>query len=477
MSDLPTQSLTTLAALIRAREVSPVEVVQAHLKRIEQFNPMLNAIVTVQPDVMKLARDAEAAIMRGEKIGPLHGVPLTIKDTIETKGLLTTSGSRVRAGYVPQQDANAVARLRNAGAIILGKTNVSEMAAAYDTENPVFGHANNPYDLQRTSGGSSGGEAAAIAACLSPGGLGSDLMGSVRIPAHFCGIVGLKPSAERVPCDGHIPSTNGATRHGAAMGPLARNVEDATLLFRVLSNLDMVESDALQGNARGADKLRGMAVAWHTYDGVTPVTEETQRAVESASRALASAGLEVREEKPPAVEHGHDLWSKLFARSAAWELRAEYRGRDDEAGVLVRFLLESSLDAPTAPLDEFSNAWELRNQLRETLLEWMSETPLIIAPVGATNAFAHGTRKFDIRGETVSVFRAFSYAQTYNVFDLPAVCVPAGVSHDGLPLGVQIIGKPFAEDAILAAGILIERALGGWREPELALSHEADNPL
>ena len=275
--------------------------------------------------------------MRGDKIGPLHGVPLTIKDTIETKGFGLPAARAFAPIMCRMQDATAVARLRNAGAIILGKTNVSEMAAAYDTENPVFGHANNPYDLQRTSGGSSGGEAAAIAACLSPGGLGSDLAGSVRIPAHFCGIVGFKPSAERVPCNGHIPSTNGATRHGAATGSLARSVEDAALLFRVIANLDMVESDALPVNAWGADKLRGVAVAWHTYDGVTPVTEETQRAVESASRALASAGLEVREERPPVVEHGHDLWTKLFARTAALQLRSEYQGRDDEAGSTCSF--------------------------------------------------------------------------------------------------------------------------------------------
>ena len=187
---------------IKRRKISPVEVAENHLRRISELNPALNAIVTVAPDVLERARAAEAAVMRGDELGVLHGVPLTIKDTIETAGLRTTSGSKLRADYVPTVDAPAVRRLREAGAIILGKTNAAEMAMDYNAANPVFGRTNHPHDPKLTPGGSSGGEAVAIATGMSSGGLGSDLAGSVRIPAHFCGIAGLKATTGRVPGGG-----------------------------------------------------------------------------------------------------------------------------------------------------------------------------------------------------------------------------------------------------------------------------------
>ena len=478
MSELTKESLSHLSALIRARKVSPVEVLEAHLNRIDQLNPMLNAIVTLAPDALENARQAEAAIMRGETKGALHGVPITIKDTIETKGLLTTSGSRVRANYVPIEDAPAVARLRHAGAIILGKTNVAEMAAAYDTENPVFGHTNNPYDLRRTSGGSSGGEAAAIAACMSPGGLGSDLMGSIRVPAHFCGIVGLKPTTGRVPCAGHIPDSTGPAAVGAVIGPMARIVEDVALLFSVIAGLENSESVSRpMSDVLTRMDLRGCRVAWHSFDGVSPVTDETRHAVESAASALANAGLEVREENPPAIEHGQDLWSALFAHATLLQMRREYAGQEHKAGALVRYLLDSSLTVEPPSNDDYSRARIERDQLRATLVHWMKATPLIIAPVGAATAFEHGVRRVDIGGEAVSIFRSFSYSQTFNVFDLPSVCVTVGQSREGLPIGVQIIGRPYMEDSVLVAAQIVEESFGGWRQPLLALPTEGDNPL
>src|SRR4026208_1775513 len=190
-SNLTSRSLLEIAALLRAGQVSPVVVVEAYLERIARLNPELNAIVTIAPAVLDQAKRAEAALAQKDALGPLHGVPITIKDTIDTAGIRTTSGSRVREYHVPSVDAVAVARLKAAGAIILGKTNTPEMAIPYETDNPIFGRTNNPYDFERTPGGSSGGEAAAIAACISPAGLGSDLSGSIRVPAHFCGIAGL----------------------------------------------------------------------------------------------------------------------------------------------------------------------------------------------------------------------------------------------------------------------------------------------
>src|SRR6266850_8590942 len=314
MTDLITQSLTKLAELIRARKVSPVEITEAYLQQIDKLNPTLNAVVTLAPDVMDKARLAESALTSGKILGALHGVPVTIKDTIETSGLRSTSGSRTRAGFIPDCDAPAVARLKAAGAIILGKTNVAEMAMDYTADNPVFGRTNNPYDLSRTPGGSSGGEAAAISTCMSPGGLGSDLAGSIRIPAHFCGIVGLKPGTGRVPGGRQCPPSAGPYSLGSVIGPMARYVADVQLLFRVLAG-------AVSSRDDQRTELAGQRVAWYTDDGISPVTAETRTAVQSAARALADAGLLVEEQRPPSVEHALDVWLKLFSRASVVFLR------------------------------------------------------------------------------------------------------------------------------------------------------------
>src|SRR5688500_18235793 len=272
-------NLKELVRAIVAREVSAVEVAQTYLERISRLNPALNAIVTVAPDVLERARAAEAALMRGDAAGALHGVPVTIKDTIETAGLRTTSGSKIRADFVPTTDAPAVARLKAAGAIVLGKTNAAEMAMNYTADNPVFGRTNHPHDPKLTPGGSSGGEAVAIATGMSPGGIGSDLAGSVRIPAHFCGVAGLKPSTGRVPGDGQFPPSTGPYGLGAVVGPLARRVGDLRLLLNALSNRTEPSRD-----------VHGARVAWYTHDGVSPVTEETARAVEAVAKVLTEAG-------------------------------------------------------------------------------------------------------------------------------------------------------------------------------------------
>ncbi|MGB7924308.1 MAG: amidase [Pyrinomonadaceae bacterium] len=468
---------TRLAELIRGREVSPVEVVEAHLRRIEELNPHLNAVVTLAPDAISRARSMEAAIMRGDLVGALHGVPFTVKDTIETQGVRTTSGSLMRAAYVPLEDAPSVARLKAAGAIMIGKTNVSEMAMNYDADNPVFGRTNNPHDTARTPGGSSGGCAAAISACLSPASLGSDMTGSVRVPAHFCGICSLKPTTGRIAASGHLPLTTGPFSLAASLGPMARSVEDLALFYGALAGRDAAgPAPAL---ASRIERLRGWRVAWYTDDGVTPVTAETRRAVEAAARSLEEAGLLSDEQRPPGVERAPGLWPALFARASALQLREVYKGHEEKAGDFVRAMLANAERAQPPTLDEFIEAWMERDRLRAALLEWMKVWPLVVAPVGAAPAFEHGSRKVRVGDQTLSVFRAFSYSQTYNVFGLPVACVPAGNSMEGLPIGIQIIGRPFDEESVLAAALIVERSLGGWQPPPppFALSPEGDNPL
>lgn len=450
MDELVEQSLKAIAKLIRQREVSAVEVAEAHLERIGRLNPSLNAIVTLAPDVIERARAAETALLRGDQVGALLGVPVTVKDTIDTAGLRTTSGSKIRACYVPERDAPAVARLKAAGAIVLGKTNAAEMAMDYTADNLVFGRTNHPFDSNLTPGGSSGGEAVAIATCMSPGGIGSDLAGSIRIPAHFCGICGLKPTTGRIPGELQFPPSIGPYSLGAVIGPMARTVGDLSLLFGALSK-DPFE--------RSSFDLRGLRAAWFTDDGVAPVTEETTQAVAAAAAALSDAGLIVEEHRPPHVERGNEMWLKVFSRASVVQLRALYKGRESEGGSFVRWRLGTADDTPVPTLDEYIAGWMERDRLREELLQWMETTPIIIAPVGATPAYPHDTLKVTVGGSTFGTFRAFSYAQTFSVFDLPVVTVPAGKSNEGLPIGVQIVGTPFSEEKILAAAEVVEKAL------------------
>ena len=471
-NELTTKSATQLVAMIRRREASPIEIVEAHLRAIERMNASINAIVTVADDAHERAVETEGAIMKGSPLGPLHGLPITIKDTIDTAGLRTTSGSRIRAQHTPQQDAAAVARLRAAGAIILGKTNVPEMAIPYECDNPVFGRTNNPYNPERTAGGSSGGEAAAIASCLSPAGIGSDLSGSIRVPAHFCGIVGLKPTVGTVPMDGHAPSASGVVGLGASIGPMARHIEDLGLLFQQLANPSEPETTT-PDQVLDVMKLRGLRVGWYTEDGVIPVADQIKKAVRSAAGALADGGLETCETLPPGVSKASQLWIDLFSRAANSEIISSYRGHEDQAGPLVSRLLHHLNGEPNDFEDRIDNAEKLasavvqRERLREDLLRWMKTTPLILAPVGATVAFEHGRQRVDIDGSYVNSFRAFSYSQAFNVFGFPVVVVPAGKSPSGLPIGVQVIGRPNEEFMVLTAASIIEEALGGWTPPAM----------
>jgi Asp-tRNA(Asn)/Glu-tRNA(Gln) amidotransferase A subunit family amidase len=441
-------SLTETARLIRSKEISPVEVVQEHLNRISELNPELNAIVTLAPDLLDQAKEAESKLSRGETVGALHGVPVTIKDTIETQGVRTTSGSMVRSEYVPTSDAPSVARLKAAGAIILGKTNAAEMAMDYTADNPLFGRTNHPQSPLLTPGGSSGGEAVAIATNMSAGGLGSDLAGSIRIPAHFCGIAGLKPTTGRVSGDGQYPPSTGPYSLGAVIGPMARSVGDLRTLFRVLIDSDDSKSFSTSG----------LRVAWFTTDGKIPVSDDTARTVKNVARALVDAGLVCEERLPPHVERGNELWLKLFSRASVVQLRQAYAGRESAGGSFVSWRLANADTPPPSTLDEYIRGWMERDYLRAQLLAWMETTPIIVAPVGPTPAYQHDTLKLQLDGSDVGVFRAFGYAQAFNVFDLPVVVVPAGRSSDGLPIGVQIVGRPNCEELVLAVAELVEGA-------------------
>ena len=482
--EITSMSAAKLCALVRRRALSPVEIMEAHLDRAEALNPSLNAVVTFAADALEQARAAERAAMSGDSLLPrLHGLPVTIKDTIDTGGLRTTSGSRTRVAHVPAVDAPSVARLRRAGAIVFGKTNASELAIEYNADNPVFGRTNNPHDLALTPGGSSGGCAAAVSACLSPASLGSDLVGSIRIPAHFCGVAGLFPTPGRVPQGGHFPPTEGALAAGASLGPLARTVGDLALLFDALAGDEGARSDQLAnepGRPVANERLRGLRVACYADDGEVRVTEETERAVSAAARSLGAAGMVTVDFCPPEMGGATDVWLSLFPRAVGEIVRSEYAGREELAGAAARAILGRGAGSPVAEhrAEDDRAAWAERDRLRASLLERMrEEMPLLLAPIGAVAAFAHGAHKVESGDGSINAFRAFGYAQACNVFGLPAVCVPAGRTREGLPIGVQVIGRPFEERLVLAAARVIEDALGGWQPPPIALPSDGVDPL
>ncbi|MBU1748753.1 MAG: amidase, partial [Chloroflexi bacterium] len=321
MTDLVFSTAHQLANAIRQREVSAVEVLEAHLAQIARHNPALNAIVTLdEGGARQRATEADAALARGETGGPLHGVPVTIKDVYETAGLRTTASFKPLAEYVPQQDATVVARLKAAGAIVLGKTNMPEMAMDVQSNSPIFGRANNPWDLARTPGGSTGGGAAAVAAGLSPLELGSDIGGSIRIPSHFCGVYGFKPTEHRVPGTGHIPPPPGVAktvRHMGVFGPLARSIDDLRLCLGLIAGPDSQDWEVPPVPLGDAPPrpLPGLRLAWTDDFGGAPVTAETRAALQALAGTLAEQGCHVERQNPT----GFDF-------ELAWETYGEILG-------------------------------------------------------------------------------------------------------------------------------------------------------
>ena len=453
-------SACEIARRIRAKQVSPVEVARDHLERISRLNPSLNAFVDWQPElVLGQARAAEKAVLRGEELGPLHGVPLSIKSSIDVAGHRCEAGSRLRAGYVADEDAPLVARLRAAGAVILGVTNTPELLMAWETDNLLYGRTNNPLDLTRTAGGSSGGEAAAIAAGLSAGGVGSDGGGSIRVPAHFCGICGLKPTPGRIPATGHFPKGGGPFALLGVVGPMARTVEDLRVLFEVMAGWDDGDPCAAPVEVRELHEkdIFGMGVGFFVDDGRTPVTEETRAAVEGSADSLANAGFCVEQFRPDGLQEARELWWKFFGVAGGMILGPMLRGRESELSpILGEFTSWTSAEPPHTG-ESLLSTWLRRDELREKILRQMRKYPVLVCPTAAIPAFHHGEREWQVEGKTVKYLDAWSYCEWFNLLGFPAAVVPQGYSEDGLPIGVQIVGRPWEEEVVLAVAAALER--------------------
>jgi amidase len=463
-------SASEMAKQIRLKKISPIELVEAHLNRIEKLNPKLNAFVQVDSErVLRQARDAEAALMRKNELGPLHGVPISIKSSIDVAGMRCEAGTRLRAGHIAQTDAPLVARLRRAGAIILGVTNTPELLMAWETDNLLYGRTNNPWDVSRTAGGSSGGEAAAIASGCSAGGVGSDGGGSIRVPAHFCGICGLKPTPGRIPATGHYPQSAGPFALLGVVGPMARTVADLKLLFGVMQGPDIGDPSAAPVPVRwpNASALKKTRIGYFEDDGRTPVTPETRSAVRKAAEALCHAGFEVVPFRPDGLEKARQLWWKIFGVAGGMLLGPLTRGRESELSpILKEFNGWVGAETPHTA-QSLLDTWINRDLLRMEMFEQMEKFPILLCPVASIPAFRHCERNWQVDGKTVKYLDAWSYCEWFNLLGMPAATVPVAQSSEGLPIGVQIVARPWEDELVLGIAEAVEKTGPGLRVPPI----------
>jgi amidase len=472
-------SAVELAAALRARRLSARELVELYLTRIARHNPALNAVCTLdEARARRRAQEADSALERGELWGPLHGVPMTIKDALETAGVRTTGGHPPLKDYVPERDAPAVARLRAAGAILLGKTNVPPLSADYRADNPIFGRTNNPWKLERTPGGSTGGGAAAVAAGLSAFDVGSDLAGSVRTPAHFCGLFGLKPTERRIPNTGHIPEPPGlprAVRHMNTLGPLARSVEDLALIARTICGPDDVEWDVppVPWTEAPDRPLAAHRFAWSTNFGGIPVTRDTSSAIAKLAGALANNGCAVEERNPDS-----------FSFDAAWETWGEIaiaeraatggdRARERVAALNATLgdswaVARGSAKGARATIADYAAALTRRDALITALERFFERWDAFLCPVTVSPAIGHvpfGT-PIEVDEHKVPYFIAgTAYTCLFNLTGHPSVVLPLTRSRDGLPIGVQLVGKRWSEPALLALAQKLALITGPFTPP------------
>jgi Asp-tRNA(Asn)/Glu-tRNA(Gln) amidotransferase A subunit family amidase len=470
MNDPTFLSAVEMARQIRERQISPVELVEEHLEKIQRLNPKLNAYVHIDPErVRSEAHSARVSLANNATLGPLHGVPISIKSSLDVSGMKCESGTRLRAGYIARTDAPLVARLRQAGAIVLGVTNTPELLMAWETDNLLYGRTNSPWDLNRTPGGSSGGEAAAIASGMSAGGVGSDGGGSIRVPAHFSGICGLKPTPGRIPSTGHFPESGGPFALIGVVGPMARTVADLKLLFEVMQGPHDGDTCSAPVPLRWPtdSETRKLTIGCFEDDGRTPVTAETRQAIPTAAESLSRAGFRVEPFRPEGLEEAHLLWRKFFVKSGGIVIGPMFQGRVSALSPILKQFLGWAEREPAMKDDAFLQAWFARDALRAKFLRQMQRFPILLCPAAAIPAFRHGERSWTIDGTTVHYLDAWSYTEWFNLLGNPAAVVPVSHSSEGLPIGVQIVGRPWEEEQVLSVAAVLEQECRAWRLPPI----------
>lgn len=456
--------IAEVARKIRTKEISSREVIDAHLERIGKLQPKLNAFVHVDAEgARRQAQAAEASVLRGDAVGALHGIAISIKSCIDVAGWASPAGTRLRADYVAREDAVLVTRLLAAGAILIGNTNVPEFLMAYETNNALCGKTSNPWDLSRSAGGSSGGEAAAIASGCSMGGVGSDGGGSVRVPAHFCGISGLKPTPGRIPSTGHFPRAAGAFAWLGVVGPMARTMADVRALFDVMKGPDADDalSSAIEVRSFGERELAGLRVGILESSALGDVTNETSESVERAA-ALLSEQFHVEPFQLKGLEQAIELWWFFFGPMIARLFEPMVEEREAELSPMFREYMSVARLEITPTVDEFMGACMNRDMVRGNILKQMREVPILLSPVCAAPAFRHGEGNWQ---PGCGYRETMRHAQWLNLAGFPGVSVPMGFSAEGLPIGVQVIGRPNEDELVLTVAEILETARGEFKAP------------
>lgn len=439
MNEILTLSGVAQAALISERKISPGELFGLHLERIKEVNPAINAVLEVMPPSEALP-------------GPLSGVPFSIKDSIEVAGTVCSAGTLgYRNAPKSTRDATLVARLRSAGAVPVARTNLPDLLFAFESDNYIYGRTNNPYDHSRTSGGSSGGEAALIAACGSPFGLGSDAAGSVRLPAHYCGIASLKPTSGRLARTGHVPPAGGWAETVWQIGPMARHVEDLQALMPILLGEDGEDSTVIPMPYPGVP-IKNLRLTYFTNNGFAEPDSETQAVVEAAGKALGAV-----ESHPPGIERSQELEMMFLGADGGDGVREFLKsiGSDRTHPLLNGWL--AKLGEYRTDLKGFAACFALIDEFRARMHAYLTKTDVLLSPVSTSPALLHGT---SIEEKN---FKGFSYTMTYNLTGWPAAVVRCGTSSAGLPIGVQIAAAPWREDVVLGVARRLEEIFGGWQ--------------
>jgi amidase len=456
-------SATHQARLVRQRSISSVELVQAHLARIATVNPRIHAVIEVFAEpALAAAQAADRSIAQGAPAGPLCGVPFSIKDSIELAGAVCTAGTLGRRHAPPAtRDATLVARLRQAGAIPIARTNLPDLLFAFESDNLLFGATSNPYDAARTSGGSSGGEAALIASGGSPFGLGSDAAGSVRLPAAFCGIATIKPTSGRLPRTGHFPPAGGWIQALWQIGPMARHVEDLCTVMPLLAGSDGQDTSVVDMPFHNPERvdLARLRVAFHIDNGFAPADAEVSAVVRAAARALAPDVASLAEDRPACLERAYSVEMKLLGADGGDGVREYLQGLGStEVHPLLTGWLDK-LEPYRTSVAGLASYWAEWDAYRAGMAAFLGGYDVILCPVYTHAALPHGTSILDQN------FHGFSHTMAHNVSGWPAAVVRCGASAAGLPIGVQIAAAPWREDIVLAVALRLERAFGGWQAP------------
>lgn len=460
MDELLQLPLRELSEQMTSGRITSKALTRTYLDRIEQVNPRINAVVHLDGEMaMKHAERNDLALKSGETPGKLFGIPMTIKDSLNTYDMVTTWGTTGRKNFRPGKDATCVARLRNQGAILMGKSNTPEFTLAFKSENALFPKTNNPYDFSRTSGGSSGGAAALLACHGTPFEVGTDTGGSIRLPAHFCGVAGIKPTTGRVPCSGNALPSTGLIAPLTQPGPMARRVDDLAFLLEMMIGPDNLDPHAVPNPWLTPDQVDvpSLRVAWHTDNGLCKPDADIVAALEQVRDLLIDHQIKVTDTRPTGVEMSAMIYGHLM--------------RADDGDMVEALLDENNTELPSTevaailertghPIDarEFAQVISLWHSYQSSMLSLFDEFDVLICPVNGHTAIPH-----DVEED----FLAYTYTAAYNLTGWPGLVIRAGTDSAGLPIGVQILAAPFREDRCLALGSWLEARLGEFTGPEL----------